>query len=250
MHYLGGKARTYKQIARHLNGIRRPGQAYWEPMVGAAWILQAVHGGKRYAGDLNPYLVAMWQAIQAGWIPPGTLAEQEYLAIKNRPEDYPPELVAFAGFGCSFGGKWFAGYARSGNRNYASNARNSLLSKKARLVGVEFAVTDIFTSQPPEAECLIYLDPPYKGTTGYGAIGNFDNAAFWDRVREFSGLGHTVVISEYQAPSDFECVLSIATKTDMHTHNGKEGRTERLFTHATSVTSLEPEQMSFWEALG
>jgi len=246
MQYLGGKARTHKQIAGYLNGVRRSEQAYWEPMVGAAWILQAVYGGRRYAGDLNPYLVAMWQAIQAGWIPPSAVTEQEYLAIKDSPGNYPKELVAFVGFGCSFGGKWFAGYARAGSRNYASNARNSVLSKRGRLSDVNFAVTNIFTSRPPEENCLIYLDPPYRGTTGYRAVGGFDSNAFWGRVRELANSGHVVVVSEYQAPSDFECILSMTTKTDMHTRNGKEGRTECLFTPAAFRHLLNVKQLDFW----
>jgi len=35
MQYLGGKSRTRNEIAAYLNRIRRPGQPYWEPFVGA-----------------------------------------------------------------------------------------------------------------------------------------------------------------------------------------------------------------------
>ena len=37
---------------------------------------------------------------------------------------------SFVGFGCSFAGKWFGGYARSNDkRNYAKMAKNSLNKK-------------------------------------------------------------------------------------------------------------------------
>ena len=105
--------RIKKQVSGYLNLIRKPEQPYWEPFVGAAWILESVIGcGNKYASDANPYLVAMWKALQGGWVPPSTITESEYLVIKNTPDDHPPELVAFVGFGCSWGGKWFGGWGK------------------------------------------------------------------------------------------------------------------------------------------
>ena len=64
MRYMGGKSRTAGIIAGYLNMIREPGQPYWEPFVGAGWILERIRGtGANFASDANPYLIAMWQAL-------------------------------------------------------------------------------------------------------------------------------------------------------------------------------------------
>ena len=44
----------------------------------------------------------------------------------HKDEDHV--LTGFVGFGCSFGGKWFGGYARNaGGTNYAAQSKRSLL---------------------------------------------------------------------------------------------------------------------------
>lgn len=233
MRYMGGKSRTAKRIAEYLNLVREPWQPYWEPFVGAGWVLERIapDGGANFASDANAYLIAMWQALQAGWKPPQTVTEAEYQAIKEFPEGFPPELVAIVGFGCSFGGKWFAGYARGENRNWANEARRSLLQKMKRIrcLDVCFYAGDFLTMVPPAERCLIYCDPPYEGKTGYGAVPDWNSGAFWEHVEALEAYGHTVVVSEYQAPHGFSEVASIQTKTDMNTTNGKERRIERLF---------------------
>lgn len=228
MQYLGGKSRTRNQIAGYLNLIRQPGQPYWEPFVGAGWVLEKVVGGPRYASDANPYLIAMWQALQAGWEPPGVVTEEDYQRAKAG--DCEPHLMAFIGFGCSFGGKWFAGYARGCVTNYAKTSRGSLLQSLKGIRPATFFAANFLTCNPPAPACLIYCDPPYDGTEGYDAVPPFDTLAFWRRVRQLESQGHTLVVSEYQAPDDFSCVVRMPTKTEMRTtNNGRELRIERLF---------------------
>jgi len=227
MQYLGGKSRTRNQIAAYLNRIRKPNQPYWEPFTGAGWVLEKVKGGPVYASDANPYLVKLWRAVQSGWTPPDVVTEADYQRAKAGEMTIPE--TAFIGFGCSFGGKWFDGYARGCLPNYAKTAVNSLLSKANRLDNVHFFCADFLECYVPAYGCLIYCDPPYENTTAYGAVPPFDSAKFWQRVRWLEGHGHTVIVSEYQAPTDFACVLEIPTKTDLHTTNGKGRRVERLF---------------------
>lgn len=232
MRYLGGKSRTRNEIAAYLNRIRRPGQPYWEPFVGAGWVLEKIKGQPIYASDANQALVFMWQRLQQGWRPPETVTEEMYRQAKAG--EYDAALTAFIGFGCSFGGKWFAGYARherdSGEEGrYSRQSQSSLEYKNHRLDTVHFFTADFLACYVPAYQCLIYCDPPYNGTTGYSAVPPFDHEAFWERVRWLEERGHTVVVSEYQAPSDFSCILEIPTKTDMRTKNGNGQRTERLF---------------------
>lgn len=232
MQYMGGKFRIRKQVSSYLNSARRDGQPYWEPFVGAAWILgQISEKGSNYASDINPYLIAMWKALQNGWEPPVVITEEQYSSIKGNLKDYPPELVAFVGFGCSWGGKWFGGYARGAKgRNYAVNARNSVMRQLPKLVSARFFVGDFFEVAAPEREMLIYCDPPYAATTGYDVMEDvWDAGKFWARVCWLENLGHTVVVSEYNAPGGFSCVLEIPTRTDMRSVNGLDPRMEKLF---------------------
>lgn len=232
MKYLGGKFRTAGNISSYINSVIKDGQWYWEPFVGAAWVLRRVHASVRYASDINPYLIAMWRAAIGGWVPPEIVTNEEYDDIKNNMDKYPPELVAFVGFATSWGGKWFGGYARDPNsdRNYAAEGSRSVLRAVSYIKDVKFFTCDFMTRQPPRSKLLIYCDPPYEGTTKYDFHPTFSHDEFWDRVRELSSQGHDVIVSEYNAPSDFTCVLEMSTKTDLSTADGsKDDRVEKLF---------------------
>lgn len=224
MQYMGGKFRIRKQISSYLRSVRRH-KVYYEPFVGAAWVLSEMDG-LRAAADGNKALIRMYQELQMGWVPPGEVSEEMYQEVKRRMDMDDP-LTAFVGFGCSFGGKWFGGYAARGSRNYALNAKNSLLEMLPRIRDAKFSYRMYDEWEPKPS--LIYCDPPYRETTAYGALPSFDHDKFWQVMREWSRIAD-VYISEYQAPEDFECVLEIFTRTDMR---GKEGamlsRIERLF---------------------
>ena len=176
-----------------------------------------VYGGKRYASDASTYLIALWKSLQLGWEPPDEVTEAEYEDIRNNKDKYHPALVAFVGFGVSWGGKWFGGYARNqagvtDTAMFAGRAKRSLESKMVTMRDVEFFYADFMDCQPPCENMLIYCDPPYEGTTGYGAVPDFDSTVFWNRVRYLSSCGHTVIVSEYDAPGDFKCVMTQDTK--------------------------------------
>lgn len=234
MHYLGGKYRKGKQIAGYLNQIRLPGQPYNEPFCGSLWVTQYIADAPIYASDKHPFLIATLQSVQAGWVPPYFVGEDEYNFIKDNQDWLPPNLVGFVGFGCSFGGKWFGGYARDrrSDRPYSTQAQKGLLLKVGRVGNkAQYFVADFLVDDPPEEGCLIYCDPPYDGTTGYGSIvGDFDSSLFWKRVLELESRGHTLVVSEYDAPDGFTCVMEMPTQTDLSMADGtKEFRMEKLF---------------------
>lgn len=231
MRYFGGKARVGKSLIAYLEGVRKPGQAWAEPFCGGLWMTYLA-GGTRLASDANKALITLYQKVQNGWLPPETLSKSVYEEIRIKQDSEDP-LTAFAGFGCSFGGKWFGGYASSGSRNYAKNAKNSLLKKMGKCKDVVFFYADYKEAllAVPKGS-LVYLDPPYAHTTGYGATGSFDSGQFWGIVRKMSEE-HDVYVSEYSAPPDFKCVLEVQTKTDIRNKTGnKEERVERLFTYA------------------
>lgn len=250
MQYFGGKARVGSKIVEYLNGI--PHSTYYEPFVGGAWIMSRMATRKaRIASDICVPIIALYKALQDGWEPPDYVSEEDYAWAKS--DDAPLYFKAFAGFGCSFAGKWFGGYARGGHgadaktaprsldkkfnpRNYAMNAKMSSLSKLGGLSDVSFFVAD-YNQLPLIAreDWLIYCDPPYAGTTGYAAAGKYDADNFWGRVRQWS-TQCAVVVSEYKAPDDFKCVAEFTTRTDIRNKLGLlEPRMERLFRHESQI---------------
>lgn len=241
MRYLGGKARTSKYIAAYLNTIRKPNQVYVEPFVGAGWVISKINkyeAGLQFASDANSDLIALWEALQLGWIPPESVSEDEY-KIARDDSSTPAYLRAFVGFGCSFAGKWFGGYARSGDRNYAANAKRSVLKLLEHLQypSVIFAHRDY--RELSYTNALIYCDPPYQNTTGYGALNVFDSEQFWDTMQDWSKQ-NVVVVSEYTAPDSFISVLEIPTRLDMRNHKGEqEARMEKLFVHRSLFEAEE-----------
>ena len=182
-------------------------------------------GDNVIANDKNWELIEMYKALQNGWIPPENVSEQDYENAKTIDD---AKLKAFIAIGCSYSGKWFGGYARGKKgRNYARNAKNSLAKKFDTIGNVKF-----ISKSYNEIECensLIYCDPPYNNTTKY-KFGDFDSDTFWQWCRDISKKGNIVIVSEYNAPNDFECIWEKETKTDIRTKaNGKEIRIEKLF---------------------
>ena len=226
MQYFGGKQRISKQIVEVLNEYRKDNQPLVEPFVGGCNIISKM-SGERYCYDINEYLIEMYKAVQNGWTPPAIITEEEYDYIRNNKDKDKP-LTGFVGIGCSYSGKWFGGYARNKTgRNYCLNAHNSILKQLNEIKDIKFDCKDY-----KELEfdgCLIYCDPPYKDTTKYPIIGEFNTEEFWNVMRNWS-KNNTVIISEYEAPYDFECIKEIHTKTDIRNSDGKrENRVERLF---------------------
>jgi DNA adenine methylase len=232
MRYLGGKSRIRKQVAGYLESIRKPEQVYFEPFVGGAWVLQEMTG-KRIASDGNFALIEMYKALQSGWTPPESITKEQYAEYKAKQDARDP-MTAFVGIGCSFAGKWFGGFASSKERNYCSNAKNSLSSQLPKIASCAF-VHGTFDTHLVGDGWLIYCDPPYQGTTAYGAFSGFDHDKFWATMRSWS-VNNTVIISEYSAPKDFESMLEIETKTDMRFSDGsKKETTEKLFKLKTTT---------------
>lgn len=226
MRYQGGKSDIAKQIAAIIN--QHESQNYYEPFVGGASVLAEVKKQNRTASDISEDLIMMWKAVQDGWTPPGTITEDQYNSLKNAQ---PSALRGFAGYGSSWGAKWFDGYARDpkGNTNYAAQSRDSILKKKPNIMDVLFLNTD-YKNLDIRPGSVVYCDPPYAGTEGYDKAGSFNHNEFWDWVRKTSGHSK-VFVSELKAPEDFTVVWSRSHNSSYHNKNGAgKTRTEKLFT--------------------
>jgi DNA adenine methylase len=225
MQYMGSKKKIAKHILPIMLAERQPDQWWVEPFVGGANIIDKV-SGNRLGNDSHPYLIALLRSLQNGWIPPTKISKQLYYAIKQAPQNYESQLVGFVGFLCSFGGKWWGGYASNRkNDNYAKRGSRVLVKQALNFGGIKFLCGDYLSLDVPD-KSLIYCDPPYESTTKYKDA--LDHEQFWKWCRDMSLKGHTVFISEYRAPDDFECIKEISHNTILD-KNVQYQRIERLF---------------------
>jgi len=77
MKYMGSKARHAKHILPIILKDRKPDQWYVEPFVGGANVIDKVDG-KRIGADINPYVIAMLDALSKGWVPPQQISKEVY----------------------------------------------------------------------------------------------------------------------------------------------------------------------------
>lgn len=232
MQYLGGKSKIAKWLCACIKPARQ-GRVVWDAFCGGLSIsAELSKTGPVLTTDANVALISLYQAVANGWDPPAAVTEEQYKAGRALPDTDP--MKAFLGFGCSFGGKWFGGFARNKeNRGYAHAARNSLLEDVGAITrsGGVIAFCDFLEKEPSAEDAegtLLYLDPPYQGTTGYGATGNFDYVKFYERVRGWAEFTD-VFVSEYALPVTNLPLMEFAH--DMSVAGGvqKEARRERLY---------------------
>lgn len=249
MRYLGGKYFTAKHIAQHVNG--QNGTIFLEPFMGSCWVTAQIDYPHRIAGDIHKELVIMYyKAVYQGWIPPEHITKEEYDDIRaNKTTDkYPPELIAFAAFGCTFGGSCWRKYA--GDRIAAS--KRSILKKVQKLENVSFFVADYRDLRP--CGCVIYCDPPYAGKytyriTGVKGNGQFDHSEFWKIMDDWS-QENMVFISELEAPEGYECLMSVTRKACVRTKEGCLERNEKLFCKNKHVILNQDQQIDPLRVLG
>lgn len=231
MKYMGSKARHAKEILPIILKDRQPGQYYVEPFVGGFNTIDKV-GGKRIAGDNNVYLIALFRAIQEDWKPPIEVSNEDYILAQRNKNNFEPHETGFIGFGCSYSGKWFGGYARgnskNGNpRNYCLESRKNILAQYNGLQGIDINCCEYNNLIIPESS-IIYCDPPYANTTKYHT--HFDHDKFWKWCEFMATEGNKVFVSEYSAPVNWRCVWEKRVNNTLVKNTGSKQGVERLFT--------------------
>ena len=189
----------------------------------------APHFDRVICNDKHEYLIEMLKGVQNGYELPEHISEEEYKYIKSH-KDEDKILAGFVGFGCSFGGKFFGGYARNKEQtNYALQSKKSLLKDMIYLPNVEFTCLDYRDVDIPNGS-IVYADPPYANTTTYQGQ-KFDSEAFWEYMRQIS-KHNQVFISEQTAPDDFECIWEKPfTRTLDRNKDNQFKVVEKLFTY-------------------
>lgn len=236
MHYMGGKGQGSigRDIAATIQAMTPPGRPWVEPFVGACGVLRHVSPQRhpvRIGADLDSEIIALWTALLAGWDPPSEVTREQWRAIKE-DKTAPPHLRAFVGYGCSYGGMYFRGYAAGfnhGTTTYPFMARSAVLKKAAQIAGTRFVCAP-YDALPIPAGAIVYCDPPYAGTTAPGQGGAFDSAAFWEWAINLDKTCH-VFVSEYSAPAGWREVWRKDGKKSLSggRHGVAKERAERLF---------------------
>jgi len=233
MKYMGSKARFTKDIMPIILDGRLDNQWYVEPFAGGMNSICEV-SGNRIANDIHKNLIEMWRKLIDGWIPE-KVTKDHYNSIRNNQDVYSDAYVGWVGFNCSYSGKWFGGYAgetvtKIGTiRDYQTEAINNVSKQVKKMNGVVFRNQSYLDLEIPD-HSIVYCDPPYQHTTEYA--NSFSHTRFWDWGRDLSSQGHSVFVSEYNAPNDFECIWSKKVKSSLSA-NGRGGSSklsvERLF---------------------
>ena len=230
MTYVGSKRRIKKYILPIILRSRSPDQHYVEPFVGGGNMIDGVEG-PRIGADSHEDIIVLHQAIQGGYIPPDEITETHYALLKASPYTFPEKT--FAGICCSFGAKWFGGYARYRGRNYAADGKRNLAKQAPSLAGVEFRHSRYQDLVIPD-NSIVYCDPPYQDTLKYHK--GIDHDHFWEWCNTQVRMGHTVFVSEHSAPHNWVEVWSKEVGQPLKSGNDRKApRKERLFQHINQV---------------
>ena len=227
MQYLGGKYRVAPKFKPVINEIVPGDLPIWDAFCGGLGFAEAFPERDLLCTDVNPWLINLYTAWGAGWRPPEGLNKGIYNEYKRtKPENDP--LTAFLGFGCSFAGKWFAGWAANKKgTDYAAQCVRALDRAFTRERQIAFARLNFL--EESSTIPIVYCDPPYKGTKGYAAAAGFDHVKFWKRCALLVERGQHVFVSEQIAPPDWGCVWEKDRKSTTDIGVSKKLVTERLF---------------------
>jgi len=234
MKYVGSKARLSKEIAPIINKliIENNINIYEEWFVGGANMIDKIKCQKKIGYDINEYLIQMWNALQNGYTIQPNVDKKEYTKIKDNIKDYPKEYVAIVGFCATYNAGWFRRYGGQAvnkfgkTRNYYDEAKRNIEKQVPNILDIDFICKD-YRNISPQNNSLIYCDIPYKSSSYEMYQEKFNHDEFWERMRDIS-KNNIVLISEYDAPEDFECIFEKQLTTSFDNKQTKKD-TEKLF---------------------
>ena len=242
MKYMGSKNRIADKLLPIILADRKEGQYYIEPFVGGCNMIDKVDGN-RIGSDVNEYLIAMWRGLQSDYLIRGlfplNIPKELYAEYRNMYNLHKKRLlnlsndekalIGWIGFMGSFNGRFFDG-GYSGHdvkgRDYIEEQIQNTALQIPLIKGIKFMEGSYDQLVYPN-NSIIYCDIPYKDTKQYGICTGFSHDMFFRWVRVMSEY-HTIFISEYEAPNDFEVVTEIELTNSMSTKNTYK-KTEKLF---------------------
>lgn len=229
MKYMGSKNKISKYIVPIFQEIIKDNNidTFIDACCGGSNVIDKIDCKNKIAYDINPYLIELFKYIQTHDKEdfPTFITKEEYVKVNKNRQDYPDWYVGLVGFLSSWNGRFFdGGYSgiRTGKdgkeRNYYDECLRNVFKQKNNILDVHYETKDLFDIEAKPNSVLIYFDPPYKGTKKYQINRGFNHDLFWDKVRELS-KDNIVLVSEYEAPDDFECIWEEEIKVTVHITN-------------------------------
>lgn len=236
MKYVGSKNKLAKDLVPIIQSyITNDTKGYLEPFVGGANMIDKIKCDNKIGCDAHEELIHLLRYLQTDNVLQQHITEEQYNNVRLNKDNYPKWYVGFVGFCATFGAKYFGGYARSFKadgitpRDQSNESIRNIEKQRPLLKNIKF-YTEKFQDQPKDIikGYVIYCDPPYECPTKY-STDRFPHEEFWDWCREMS-KENIVLVSEYNAPDDFECIWSKSHKTSLNTQSGEQvERLEKLF---------------------
>ena len=114
------------------------------------------------------------------------------------------------------------------HRNYYQEKKNNLLKqfKQPLCQDIMFGISD-YRDLTHLDNYVLYVDPPYQGVKQFANSKDFDHDEFWNVIREWS-QNNIVLISELQAPDDFEVIWQQEVSRSIKAQD-KSRAVEKLF---------------------
>ena len=232
MKYMGSKRRIAKHILPiMLEKVKENNITTWvEPFVGGANMIDKVPSNfKRIGYDINDHVI---QALIDIRDRPNELFDSFSKQLRDfHKKDKAKILYSHACIVTSFGADLNGGYARekgSDDTTFCGYGKRNAIKQSPLIQDVEF-ICDSYENLDFD-NCLIYCDPPYKGTAKYKTE-EFNHEKFYEWCRRQSKK-NVLFISEYNMPSDFKEVWKGEIKTNFASTRKKatHNATEKLFT--------------------
>lgn len=227
MKFMGSKNRIAKEILPIMLASRKDDQTWVEPFVGGGNLIDKV-SGPRLGSDADKFVISALVSIRDNIdeLPRDNseFSEEDYRELRYSEEN---PHKGYCGFSLSYGGKWLGGWRRdsTNKRDYVLESYKNAQKQSVQLQGVELICCEYDKLEIPE-NSIIYCDPPYFGTTGYNQT--FNHNKFWEWCRMIS-KNHTLFVSEYTAPDDFECIWSKDIVSSLTKDTGSKIGCEKLF---------------------
>lgn len=242
MKYMGSKSRIAKYIVPILQDRIESYniKTCVDCFCGGCNIIDKIKCENKIASDNNEYLIELFKHRNEIDKLPQIVTKELYSkcreAYYNKDfSKYPQWYIGAIGFFASFSGRFYdGGFNGQGfldgksKRNYYDEAKRNFISQINALNDITFKIGD-YKNLYNEDICdyLFYCDIPYQNTKQYNTSLNFDYERFWDWATKMSEK-NIVIVSEYQAPSNWECIWSGNLLKTMKP-DGKINSVEKLF---------------------
>lgn len=241
MKYMGSKSRIAKHIVPIIQQYIDDNSPSWyiEPFCGGCNVIDKIKYERKIASDKQYYLIEFLKNLdKLSQLPKDFVTREHYSDVRNAyhkrkdHKEFEDWYIGAIGFLASYNGRFFdGGYAGTSEekgrvRNYYDECKRNIEEQAPLLKDIIFHCHEYYAWSPVK-QAVIYCDPPYKGTKQFSVSKGFDHDKFWQWCRDMS-KGNIVLISEEQAPEDFEIIWSAPVKRTIKTDN-KVSKIEKLY---------------------